>query len=132
MSKMCILLSCMLLALTACTSPESLKNTGDQGITNTKNHELLSDEELINNSRNEVVLNIENRRFTKEEAKALLKNHLNLSNHDKTDLSYEGIDGGEYVFHATDLVHFSNHPEKLSRGWYKVNSSTGKVSKWNK
>ncbi|MGD6775705.1 hypothetical protein [Sutcliffiella horikoshii] len=100
---------------------------------------LMSNDELIRDSRNEALINVNNtngdndqRKISRQEARSSLMKYLELTRHDSTDVAYEGIDGEFYLFHVSDLVHFNNQPEKLSRGWYKVNRNTGEVSLWKK
>lgn len=119
------------------TEEESLKGPT---ITEERNQPgLMSNDQLIRDSRNEVLINVENRngnnehvKISKQEARSSLMEYLELTRHDSTDVAYEGIDGEFYLFHVSDLVHFNNQPEKLSRGWYKVNRNTGEVSLWKK
>ncbi|WP_404449608.1 hypothetical protein LG307_08010 [Sutcliffiella horikoshii] len=96
---------------------------------------LMSNDELIRDSRNEVLINVDKTngdndevKISRQEAKSSLMEYLELNRHDSTDVTYEGISGDFYLFHVSDLVHFNNQPEKMSRGWYQVNRTTGEVS----
>lgn len=100
---------------------------------------LMSNDELIRDSRNEVVINGDKNKdnngqvnISKQEAKSSVMEYLNLTRNDSTSVTYEGISGNFYLFHVSDLVHFNNQPEKMSRGWYQVNRTTGEVSLWKK
>ncbi len=137
MSKKVLGLLIMVIIIGGCSNQNNMENTKGPSIMEArKDPGRLSNDELIRDARNEAMIQVENPKAgkisSKEEAKLKVMDHLNLTEHDSTSVSFEGMQGKYYVFHAHDLVHFNNHPEKLSRGWYKVNRNTGEVSSWKK
>ncbi|MGM0838873.1 MAG: hypothetical protein ACQEV7_22275 [Bacillota bacterium] len=93
--------------------------------------EVPSDEEMLIGARNQFPsaaenMNSEKRFYSQEEAKLLVKKHLQLNNAES--ITFEGFKDDHYLFHVYDLVHFNNQPEKMTRGWYKVDPESGKVS----
>ncbi len=135
MSKYLIAVLIVTLLLGGCSNQNGMENTKGPSIMEArKDSGRLSSDELIRDARNDAMINVEEtparKIASKEEAKSRVMDYLDLKEHDSTSVSFEGMEGNFYVFHATDLVHFNNHPENLSRGWYKVNRNTGKVSSW--
>lgn len=137
MSKKILVALLLVVIIGGCNNQENIENTKGPTIMEARKEPgRLSNDEWIRDARNEAMIQVENpqadRVSSKEEAKAKVMDHLKLTDHDSTSVSFEGMQGDYYVFHASDLVHFNNHPERLSRGWYKVNRSTGEVSTWKK
>ncbi|CAG9620633.1 hypothetical protein [Sutcliffiella rhizosphaerae] len=119
------------LIIFGCASPDVKENSKGPGITNTHDKRgFLSNDELIKNARNEAIISIEDHHLSLEQAKTILKEHLNLSYHDNNDISFEGMHDGEYGFHVSDFVQVNSQQEKLSGDWYKVNPETGEISLW--
>ncbi|WP_139364913.1 hypothetical protein [Sutcliffiella halmapala] len=95
--------------------------------------EVPSDEDMIIGAKNQIRLKVGNENqqdgyYSEAEAKQLVKNHLKLQNSESVIISFEGFDNKDYLFHVYALVHFNNKPEKLTRGWYKVNPQSGKIT----
>ncbi|TYS70905.1 hypothetical protein FZC76_03130 [Sutcliffiella horikoshii] len=129
----------VIVLLCACTNQNEKENAKGPTITEERKQPgLMSNDQLIRDSRNEVLINLDNGEsnnevnISKQEAKSSVIEYLELTRHDSTNITYEGTNGDYYLFHASDLVYFNNQPEKLSRGWYKVHRSTGEVSLWKK
>ncbi|KPB03405.1 hypothetical protein [Bacillus sp. CHD6a] len=140
MKRKTMFISFAMLLLCACTNQYEQENAKGPTITEERKQPgLMSNDQLIRDSRNEVLINVDNARnntkqgyISKQEAKSSVMEYLELTRHDSTTIKFEGTNGDFYLFHASDLVYFNNQPEKLSRGWYKVNRSTGEVSLWKK
>ncbi|NMH73214.1 hypothetical protein HF078_09030 [Bacillus sp. RO2] len=140
MKRKTMFIPLVIVLLCACTNQNGKENVKGPTITEERKQPgLMSNDELIRDSRNEVLINVDNARdnnnqanISKQEAKSSVMEYLELTRHDSTNLTYEGTNGDYYLFHASDLVYFNNQPEKLSRGWYKVNRLTGEVSLWKK
>lgn len=95
--------------------------------------EVPSNEEMLIGARNQFPsaaenMNSEKSFYSKEDAKLLVKKHLQLNKNESMSVTFEGFKDDHYLFHVYDLVHFNNQPEKMTRGWYKVNPESGKVT----
>ncbi|KMJ58336.1 hypothetical protein AB685_10560 [Bacillus sp. LL01] len=125
----------LIVAIVGCGNQNEIENTKGPSIMEARKEPgRLSSEELLRDARNEAMIQVENPPTeaisSKEQAKSKVMDHLDLTEHDSTSVSFEGMQGKYYVFHVSNLVHFNNQPEKLSRGWYRVNRNTGEVSPW--
>lgn len=135
MSKKVLVALLLVVIIGGCSNQNNVENTKGPSIMEArKDPGRLSNDELIRDARNEAMIQVENpptgEISSKEEAKSKVMKYLNITEHDSTSVSFEGMQDDDYVFHVSDLVHFNNHPENMSRGWYKVNRNTGKVSSW--
>jgi hypothetical protein len=137
MVKLFIAFLVIIISAAGCANQQQQPEKGPT-ISQTRNEPgLPSDEELIRDARNEVIINVENinRKNTyvsQEQAKSLETKHLHLKTSDSTSVNFERYEGDYYLFHVTDLVHFNIQPEHMSRGWYKVNPNTGEVLLYKK
>jgi len=101
---------------------EGMADTGENGI--------QTDEEQLVEARHEVQIDLENKKdYTQYEAEQLVKEHLKISNESNSIVIFDHEEDDKYFIRVYNLGDDKNNSEK---GLYIVDPSTGAVSKGDK
>lgn len=134
--RMPLLLLTVIVLASGCGMQEDNNRAGgnDSTLTDTEHPgEMPSNEEMLIGARNQVPstvekINSEKHFYSKEDAKQLVRKHLKLQDTEGVSVTFEGFKEDFYLFHVSEMVHFNNQPEKMSRGWYVVDPTSGEVT----
>ena len=122
----------LVLLLSACSTSEDNSSPPpedidrNEGMGDTGENGIQTDEEQLVEARHEARLDLENKKdLTQFEAEQLVKEHLNISNQSDTVVMFDHEENDKYFIRVYDLIDDKKNSKK---GLYIVDPSTGVIS----
>lgn len=105
---------------------ERRTNEDEQGLLQTGQDNLKSNDEILLESRREVDFDQPNNHLNPTEAEQLVKNELGINDHRETVIQYDHMEKNHFVIHVYKI----NDVEGKNERWYSVDPRTKEVTEF--